>query len=132
VVEAGTPSTASPDTIRAMTPELFFDYLGVRLNSERAGDAQIALNFDFGDPEGTYMVELVNGVLNHTAGEQANDADATITLSRATLNDIALQATTLDDAIAAGDVTVDGDQAKLGELVSYLDSFEFWFDIVTP
>jgi alkyl sulfatase BDS1-like metallo-beta-lactamase superfamily hydrolase len=104
----------------------------VRLDSEKAGDAHITLNFDFGDPEGTYLVELVNGVLNHTAGEQASDADATITLARATLDDIALQQTTLDDAIAAGDVTVDGDQAKLTELVSYLDTFEFWFPIVTP
>jgi alkyl sulfatase BDS1-like metallo-beta-lactamase superfamily hydrolase len=73
----------------------------------------------------------VNGVLNHTAGVQADDADATIKLSRQMLNDIVLQQTTLKDAVAAGDVTVDGDQSKLGELVSYLDTFEFWFDIVT-
>ena len=43
-----------------------------------------------------------------------------------------LQQTTLDAAVGAGDVTVEGDQAKLGELVSYLDTFEFWFNIVTP
>ena len=132
VVEAGTPSTASPDTIRAMTPEMLFDYLGVRLDSEKAGDAHITLNFDFGDPEGVYLVELVNGVLNHTAGAQAEEADAKITVSRDVLNDIFLQETTLDEAVQAGEVTVDGDQAKLGELVSYLDTFEFWFNIVTP
>ena len=132
VAQLPTPNTASPDTVRAMTLDMFFDYLGVRLDSEKAGDAHITLNFDFGDPEGTYMVELVNGVLNHTAGAQADDADATVTLSRDTLNDIVLQQTTLDDAIGAGDVTVEGDQAKLGELVSYLDTFEFWFNIVTP
>jgi alkyl sulfatase BDS1-like metallo-beta-lactamase superfamily hydrolase len=115
-----------------MTLDMFFDYAGVRLNSERAGDAHITLNFDFGDPEGTYLVELVDGVLNHTAGVQADDADAKLTLSRDTLNDIMLQQTTLDDAVDAGDVTVEGDQAKLTELVSYLDEFEFWFNIVTP
>ena len=60
------------------------------------------------------------------------DRIATVTLNRDTLNAIALQQTTLDDAIAAGDVTVVGDQARLGELVSYLGTFEFWFDIVTP
>lgn len=31
-----------------------------------------------------------------------------------------------------GDVTVTGNQAKLDELLSYMDSFDFWFNIVTP
>jgi alkyl sulfatase BDS1-like metallo-beta-lactamase superfamily hydrolase len=132
VAELPTPNTASPDTVRAMTLDMFFDYLGVRLDSAKAGDAHIILNFDFGDPEGTYLVELVNGVLNHTAGVQDDEADATITLTRDTLNAIVLQQTTLDAATTAGDITVEGDQAKLEDLVSYLDTFEFWFDIVTP
>jgi alkyl sulfatase BDS1-like metallo-beta-lactamase superfamily hydrolase len=132
VQELPTPDTASADMVKAQSLDMFFDYAGVRLNGERAGDAHIAINFDFGDPEGTYMVELVNGVLNHTAGAQADDADAKLTLSRDTLNSIMLHQTTLDDAVSAGDVTVEGDQAKLTELVSYLDTFEFWFNIVTP
>jgi alkyl sulfatase BDS1-like metallo-beta-lactamase superfamily hydrolase len=115
-----------------MTPEMFFDYLGVRLDSAKAGDATAKLNIELGDPDGQYLLELENGVLNHTADVQADDADATVTLTRATLNDIILQQTTLADAISAGDVTVNGDQAKLEDLVSYLDSFEFWFNIVTP
>jgi alkyl sulfatase BDS1-like metallo-beta-lactamase superfamily hydrolase len=132
VAQLPTPNTASPDTIRAMTLEMFFDYLGVRLDSERSGDARIGLDFDFGDEGGTYFVELVDGVLNHTAGVQADDADAKVTLSRDTLNEIVLQQTTLDAATQAGDVTIEGDSAKLTELVSYLDTFEFWFNIVTP
>jgi alkyl sulfatase BDS1-like metallo-beta-lactamase superfamily hydrolase len=132
VVEAGTPSTASPDTIRAMTPEMFFDFLGIRLNSERAGAAEITLNVDLGNEGGQYVLELGNGVLNHTADAQADDADATLTLSRATLNGIILGQTGAVDAADAGDIEVGGDGAKLEELVSYLDSFEFWFQIVTP
>ena len=31
-----TPNTASPDTVRAMSPEMFFDFLGVRLDSAKA------------------------------------------------------------------------------------------------
>jgi len=27
---------------------------------------------------------------------------------------------------------VTGNQAKLDELLSYMDSFDFWFNIVTP
>ena len=47
VAQLPTPNTASPDTVRAMTLEMFFDYLGVRLNSAegrgRDGDAQLRL-----------------------------------------------------------------------------------------
>lgn len=131
VVKAGTPSTASPDTVRAMSLDLFFDYLGVRLNAEKAGDTNITLNFDFGS-DGKYLVELENGVLNNTAGKQAEGADATVTLDRGTLDSIVLGEATLDKAIEDGKVKVTGDSAKLGQVMSMLDNFEFWFNIVTP
>lgn len=132
VQELPTPSTDSADTVRAMTPEMFFDYLGVRLNGEKAANAKAVLNFDLGDSGGKYLVEMENGVLNHTANRQSDNADATVTLTRDTLNKIILQETKLEDAIKAGEVKVGGNQAKLEEMVSYLDNFPFWFNIVTP
>ncbi|MBK4723287.1 MBL fold metallo-hydrolase [Azospirillum sp. YIM DDC1] len=132
VAKLPTPNTASPDTIRAMTLDLFFDYLAVRLNTTKAANAKAVLNFDFGEADGKYLVEMENGVLNHTANRQATGADATVTLTRDTLNGIILQETKLADAIKSGTVKVNGNQAKLEEVVSYLDTFEFWFNIVTP
>jgi alkyl sulfatase BDS1-like metallo-beta-lactamase superfamily hydrolase len=133
VAQLPTPDTASPDTIRAMSLDMVFDYLAMRLDTDKVGQAEtMALNFDFGGDDGTYLLELENSVLNHTAGVQADDADATITLTREALNDILLGQTALADAISAGDVKIDGNQGKLEELVSYLDTFEFWFNIVTP
>jgi alkyl sulfatase BDS1-like metallo-beta-lactamase superfamily hydrolase len=132
VAELPTPNTASPDTVRAMTLDMVFDYLGVRLDPQKAADAKMNLNFDVGGDDGKIAVELENGVLNHTLGKQLDNADATIKLSRDTLNDIMLGQTKLADAISAGDVKIDGDQKKLNELVSYLDTFKFWFNIVTP
>jgi alkyl sulfatase BDS1-like metallo-beta-lactamase superfamily hydrolase len=132
VAELPTPNTASPDTVRAMSLDLFFDYLGVRLNREKAGDAHITLNFDFGEKDGKYLVELENGVLNNTKSLQAEKADATVTLSRDVLNGIMLGDTTLEKATADGSVKITGDSAKIGQLVSMLDTFEFWFNIVTP
>ncbi|WP_077967414.1 alkyl/aryl-sulfatase [Ensifer adhaerens] len=132
LVKAGTPSTASPDTVRAMSLDLFFDYLGVRLNREKAGDNKITLNFDFGEEDGKYLVQLENGVLNNTPDRQAEKADATITLERASLDSIVLGETTLDKAMSDGKIKVDGDSAKLVEVMSMMDNFEFWFNIVTP
>jgi alkyl sulfatase BDS1-like metallo-beta-lactamase superfamily hydrolase len=131
VAKLPTPNTASPDTVRAMSMDMVLDYLSVRLNRAKAGNAGAKLNFDLGGSE-RYVVELSNGVINHTPGIQAKDADATITLSKDTLSNIMLKTVTLDDAIKAGDVKISGKEAKLKELMSYLDNFEFWFNIVEP
>ena len=127
-----TPDTASPDTVKAMDLDLFFDYLAMRLKGPEVEDKHITLNLDFPDLKQQYLLEMENGVLNHTEGLQAKDADATITLTRDTLNKLMLKQTTLKDAEASGDVKIKGDQGKLEELMSYMDTFDFWFNIVTP
>lgn len=131
VAKLPTPDTASPDTVRAMSTEMFLDYLGMRLNGPKAGNAELDINVDLG-ADGRYLLELENGVLNHTANPRSTEADANIALSRDTLNTIILQQTTLEKAVDAGDVKVTGDQAKLKQLLSYLDSFDLWFNIVEP
>lgn len=132
VAKLPTPNTASPDTVRAMSLELFFDYLAVRLNAPEAAQAKMALNIDFGATGGKYLLELENGVLNHTANAQSGKADASISLSREALDDVVLKKTTLDNAIQGGQIKITGNQVKLKELLSYMDEFEFWFNIVTP
>lgn len=132
VKQLPTPDTASADTVKAMDLDLFFDYLAMRLKGPEVGDKHITLNLDFTDLKQQYLLEMVNGVLNHTEGLQAKEADAKVTLSRDTLNKLMLKEATLKDAIASGDVKIDGNQGKLEELMSYMDSFDFWFPIVTP
>lgn len=127
-----TPDTASPDTVKAMDLDLFFDFLAMRLKGPEVGDKHITLNLDFTDLKQKYTLEMVNGVLNHTEGVQAKDADATITLTRDTLNNIMLKQTTLKDAVSAGNVKINGNEGKLDELMSYMDNFDLWFNIVTP
>ena len=127
-----TPDTASPDTVKAMDLDLFFDYLAMRLKGPEVADKHIALNLDFTDLKKKYLLEMGNGVLNHTEGLQSKDADATLQLTRDTLNKLMLKQTTLKDAVASGELKVDGNQDKLTELMSYMDNFDFWFNIVTP
>jgi alkyl sulfatase BDS1-like metallo-beta-lactamase superfamily hydrolase len=127
-----TPDTASPDTVRAMSLDLFFDYLAMRLMPDKSEGKRINLTFEFTDLNKSYALEMVHGVLNHTEGRKLGNPDATVTLTRDTLNKIMLKETTLPAAVSAGAVKIQGDQAKLAELVSYLDTFDFWFNIVTP
>ncbi|VUS63899.1 Putative alkyl/aryl-sulfatase YjcS [Klebsiella pasteurii] len=52
VVKGPTPNTASPDTVRAINPEIFFDYLAVRINGEKAGAAKAVFNNGLGNDGG--------------------------------------------------------------------------------
>ncbi|MCW0939117.1 MBL fold metallo-hydrolase [Pantoea sp. RG18] len=132
VKQLPTPNTASPDTVRAMTPEMFFDYLALHINGEKAANAKAVLNVDFGGDGGKYKLELENGVLNHTANSEAQNADATLTLSRETLNKVILKEETLKQAQDKGEVKITGNADKVSELLGYMDKFEFWFNMVTP
>jgi len=133
IVRAGTPSTASPDMVRSLPIDTYLDYLAVRLNHPEAAEGDpIALNFVMPDVGEEFVLTVTNGVLNYSLDRQSDEADATVTLDRSTLDDINLGLVTADAAVAQGDVTIDGDADALGRFVSLLDTFDFWFEIVTP
>jgi alkyl sulfatase BDS1-like metallo-beta-lactamase superfamily hydrolase len=132
VTRLGTPETASPDTIRAMDPDLLFDYAAMRLNGPKAEGKSMKLNWILTDTNQKYVVELENGALSHIADRQAHDADATVSLTREKLNDILLHKTTFDQELDAKTISVRGKTDALKELLAMLDKFDFWFNIVTP
>ncbi|WP_334175704.1 alkyl sulfatase dimerization domain-containing protein [Pseudoxanthobacter sp.] len=132
VVRTATPDAASPDMIRALPLGIYLDYLAVRLNHPKAAGADIALNFILPDVNQTFTLTVTNGVMNYTTGRQNAGADATVTMNRSLLDDINLGQTRLVDAMQAGQVQVDGNQDKVVEFIGLLDSFDFWFNIVTP
>jgi alkyl sulfatase BDS1-like metallo-beta-lactamase superfamily hydrolase len=131
VPSAGGTVTASPDTIKAMPPEMTFDYFAVRLNGEKAAGKKIALNIHFTDLNQPYALVVENGVLNHFKHPVAN-ADATLTLSRLTLDRIQLKELSVEQAIASGELKIDGKREAFSEFIALLDNFPFWFNIVTP
>jgi alkyl sulfatase BDS1-like metallo-beta-lactamase superfamily hydrolase len=124
-------NTVSPDTVKAMSPEMFFDYLGVRLNGPKANGKKATINMVFTDTGEKYVVTLGNSVLNYSKDQQAENADCTVTLTRENLNDIILGRARLPQLIADGTVKVTGNEQALQEVLGLLDTFEFWFDIVT-
>src|SRR5713226_2990859 len=122
----------SPDIIRAMSLDLFFDYLGVRLNGEKAEGLCIVINWMFRDLDRRYVLNLENSALTYLADRQNDGADATVTLDRAALNRLVLRELTFADAVGRGLVTVTGDPARVIELFDLLDDFTLTFDVVEP
>lgn len=131
VPNAGGIRTATPDTIRAMTPDLLFDYLAVRLNADKAAGKAFSINIDFTDIGSEHTLTVENAVLNHTRN-QAKNADVSLSMTMKTMNNIQFKTITLDDAIESGEMKVLGDKAVIKRFLEMLDSFDFWFNIVTP
>ncbi|WP_462384166.1 alkyl/aryl-sulfatase [Pseudomonas sp. Marseille-QA0892] len=132
-VPSPTSTTASPDTIKAMTLDMFFDYLGIRLNGPKAAEAgDTRLNWVFEDLNETYVMTLRAGALTHQKRAAAGDADATLRLSRATMDEISLGRTTFQKAIADKAIVIEGDSGAVEKLFGNLDDFQNMFNIVTP
>jgi alkyl sulfatase BDS1-like metallo-beta-lactamase superfamily hydrolase len=131
VTKLPVPNTASQDTIRAMPIEMFFDYLGVRLNGERAAGLAVAFNLELTDTNEKYVLGVENSAIHYSKGRSLPNADASIVISRADLNDVMLGTATMEKQIVAGKAKLNGDHQKLANFVSCLDTFDFWFNIVT-
>lgn len=124
-------SSVSADMVRALTPDMFFDFLAIRLNSEKAVGHDLTLNWTFDDPNQAYNLTLRNGVLTHRSGSNPQ-ADASISMNKATLEQIALKQLDFPTAIQKGLVKLQGDGKKLGLLLGSLDTFSPQFNVVTP
>jgi alkyl sulfatase BDS1-like metallo-beta-lactamase superfamily hydrolase len=122
----------SPDVVRAMTLDLFFDYLAVRLDGERAEGRAVAINWVLPDTGQRYALTLSNCALTYRADRHHPRPDATVTLARPTLDRLVLREVTLEDAMRSGAVRVEGDRAKLADLFALLDDFTLSFPVVEP
>ena len=58
--------------------------------------------------------------------------DATVSIERSALHELIAGADTVDELVESGRMAVEGDQAKLGELLGLLDPPDPDFAIVTP
>ncbi|WP_350568228.1 alkyl sulfatase dimerization domain-containing protein [Pseudomonas sp. H26/SER47-MNA-CIBAN-0231] len=124
-------NTVSVDMVRAMSPEMFFDYLAVRLDSDKAVAHDLTLNWTFDDVQKDFTLTLRNGVLTHRAGLNPA-ADASVSLSRDTLEKISLKQLDFPTAMQKGLVKLQGNGQKFGLLMGSLDTFGPQFNIVTP
>ena len=116
--------------IASMPVEMILDYLAVRLNSEKAAGKDITVNFKMADND-ALSLSLKNSVLNYRR-VLPEKAAATFNISRDDLHSVLIGQAKLDDLIKQGKAKVDGDPAKLAEMLAAVDEFEFWFNIVTP
>jgi alkyl sulfatase BDS1-like metallo-beta-lactamase superfamily hydrolase len=123
-----TPRQGAAGQLRSLPADDLLSSLSVRLNGEAAGaSGDFALTLAFRDTDERFALSVSNAVLHHKAGEDGPVA----TLTRPVLIALVIGETTLEAAVAGGQVTGEG-AAALGRLLPLLDRFDFWFEIVAP
>jgi len=124
------PKSAGPDMIRAMTTELWLDFLAVRLDSAKAQDKTFKINLLTPDNGEQFVVELSNATLTNIKGFQADDADLTITINREDLLMTMMGAVSFDDQIKSGKAKLVGDRTPYEQLKTLLVHFDLGFEIM--
>jgi alkyl sulfatase BDS1-like metallo-beta-lactamase superfamily hydrolase len=89
----------SPDTLQAMPLDMFLDYLGIRLNGDRAAGKTVSFNLVLTDTKENYVLGVENSALHYSRDASSKSADATVTMKRADLNDIMMGKTNMQKLV---------------------------------
>ncbi len=130
IPEGASPKSSGPDVARAMSTELFLDFVGIMMDSRKAEGMEFTINLATPDNGEQFVIELSNATLTNIEGYQADDADLTITINRADLEQVMMGAKTLVAQIEDGTAKVDGDLDVLNQLASTMVHFELGFEIL--
>ena len=130
IPEGASPKTSGPDVVRAMTTELWLDFLGVRLNSKKASGKQFKINLSTPDNGEKFVVELSNATLTNIEGFQVDDADLSITINRSDLVQTMMGAVSFDKQIASGKAKIKGNRDVFEHLKTMLVHFDLGFEIM--
>ena len=130
IPEGDSPKSSGPDVIRAMSTGLFLEFLGIRMDSRKAEGMAFKINLVTPDNGEKYVVELSNATLTNIEGYQADDADLSITIDRADLEQTMMGVKTLAAQIEDGTAQIDGNLDVLTQLGSTMVTFEPNFEIL--
>ena len=92
-----------------MSTELFLNFLGIRMDSRKAGGMRFTINLVTPDNGEKFIVELENATLTNIKGFLAPKPDLTLTVNLADLELTMIGAKTLEAQIADGTAKVAGD-----------------------
>jgi alkyl sulfatase BDS1-like metallo-beta-lactamase superfamily hydrolase len=130
IPQGAVTSSSSPDVVRAMTTELFLNFLGIRMDSRKAERLKFTINLVTPDNGEKFIIEMNNATLTNIAGFQAEKPDLTLTINRSDLEQTMMGAKTLPKQIADGTATAEGNVDILQSLAAIMVDFDPRFEIM--
>ncbi|WP_176053501.1 alkyl/aryl-sulfatase [Paraburkholderia caribensis] len=125
-------SNRSRDMVCAITEEMFFDYLAVRVDGLKAQHLKMQIDWRFTDIHRQFTLNLQHGALTWSSFVRGEGARLHVSMSRQTLNRILCGETGFKDAVAAREILLEGDVALFRALLETLDQFDGDFNVVEP
>jgi alkyl sulfatase BDS1-like metallo-beta-lactamase superfamily hydrolase len=122
---------APPDVVANLSVAQLLDSMAIRLDGPRAWEAELRIDWVVTDPDEAHAITVRHGVLRHRPGRHER-ANATLVVERAALDQLLLKTAEIGELLEGGRLRVEGDGAKLGELLGLLDEPDPGFAIVTP
>ena len=117
--------------VAALSSELVFDALAVRLIAPRADGLAFCMHWHFTDRAEHWRVDLVNGALHALPVTEAPTAvDVSLTLARSTLDELLAGRLQPAEAVADGRLQLAGQRALLAQFFGLLDRFSPSFPVV--
>jgi alkyl sulfatase BDS1-like metallo-beta-lactamase superfamily hydrolase len=130
---SGTPTaTAPPDVLAHLTVSQLLDAMAIRLDGPRAAECHLRIEWAVTNPDEVHAITVRRGVLRHRSGAHQPEADACLLVERRALDQLLLGAAEIAELAESGRLRVEGDGARLGELLDLLDEPDPGFAIVTP
>jgi alkyl sulfatase BDS1-like metallo-beta-lactamase superfamily hydrolase len=127
---SGTPTATAPaDVLARLTVSQLLDAMAIRLDGPRAAEHHLRIDWNVGEER--HAITVRNGVLRHRPGSH-DEADAALHVEREALDQLLLEVADIGELAESGRLRVEGDAAKLGELLGLLDDPDPGFAIVTP
>jgi len=130
IPQGETVDSSSPDVIRAMSTELFLNFLGIRMDSRKAEGMRFTINLITPDNGERFLIEMENATLTNIQGFLADKPDLTLTINRSDLEQTMMGARTLETQIADGTAKVEGNVGVLAQLASTMVDFDPRFEIM--
>jgi alkyl sulfatase BDS1-like metallo-beta-lactamase superfamily hydrolase len=130
---SGTPTAAAPpDVVANLSVDQLLDAMAIRLDGPRAWGKSLMIDWVVSEPDSEHALTLRNGVLSNRPGRHEPEAEAALIVERKALDRLLLKTADIAALAESGRLRVEGDAAKLGELLGLLDEPDPGFAIVTP
>jgi alkyl sulfatase BDS1-like metallo-beta-lactamase superfamily hydrolase len=122
----------SADMVCAISDQMFFDYLAVRVDGLKAQALHARLDWQFTDTGSRFALNLQHGALTSWPGVHREAPHVTVLIARATLNRILIGELGFADAIGQGEIRLEGEPQHFKALLATMDTFSGHFNVVEP
>ncbi len=130
IPQGETADTSSPEVIRAMSTELFLDFLAIKMDSRKAEGIEFTMNLTTPDNGEMFAIELAKATLTNVEGFQFDSPDLTLSLNRSDLELVMTGEAEFADLLDDGRATAEGDVSVLIQLAGTMVEFDPLFEVL--